>query len=157
MPQDRISTTPPSQESSFIPVTKHQGTLRPCIDFHEFPNLHATIELLDDTQPLEQRLVQLELVVENRHQSLQHNEAHKKRVKASFNCHITPCSFVEGDLVLRYDIAKEALGPGNFETLSKWPYIIKHCLRQGAYILTEPDRTYLTNPFNGLYLKNLYP
>ena len=104
--QNKISTTPPSQEFGFIPVTKNQGTLRPCIDFRDIPNLHAAIKLLDDTQPLEQCLLQLELVDENRRQSLQHNEAHKKRVKASFDHHITPRSFTEGELVLRYDVAK---------------------------------------------------
>ena len=31
----------------------------------EIPNLHATIKLFDDTQPLEHRLVQLELVNES--------------------------------------------------------------------------------------------
>ena len=50
-------------------------------------------------------------------------------VKASFDCHITPRSFTEGELVLRYDVAKEALGLGNFETLWKGPCIIKHFLR----------------------------
>ena len=59
---------------------------------------------------------------------MQHNEAHKKRVKASFDCHITPHSFTEGELVLRYDVKKESLGPGKFETLWKGPYIIKHFL-----------------------------
>ena len=95
----------------------------------EIPNLHTAIELLDDTQPLEQRLVQLELVDENRCQSLQHNEAHNKSVKASFDRPITPRSFTEGELFLCYDVAKEALGLGKFETLWKGPYIIKHCLR----------------------------
>ena len=88
---------------------------------------------------------------------MQHNEAHKKRVKSSFDRHITPRSFPKGELVLCDDVVKEALGLGNFETLWKGPYIIKHCLQQGVYILKEPDGTYLTNPVNGLYLKKLYP
>ena len=146
-----------SQEFYFIPIAKDQGTLCFCIDFRKIPNLHAAIELLDDTQPPEQCLIQLALVDESRRQSLQHNEAHKKRVKSSFDCHITTRSFTEGELVLFYDLAKEALGPGKFETLWKGPYIIKFCLRQGAYILMEPDGTYLTNPVKRLYLTKLYP
>ena len=56
----------------------------------EIPNLHATVELLDVTQPLEKWLVQLELVEENLRKWIQHNEEHKKWVKASFNHNITP-------------------------------------------------------------------
>ena len=96
---------------------------------HGILNFHAAIELLDDTHPLEQHLVQLELVDESRWHSLQHNEAHNKSVKASFNCHIDPLSFIEGELVLCYDVTKETLGLGKFETLWKGPYLIKHFLR----------------------------
>ena len=88
---------------------------------------------------------------------LQHNEAHKKRVKASFDHHINPHSFTEGELVIRYDVKKEALGPGKLETLWKGPYIIKHCPRLGAYIFMEPNVTGLTNPINGLYFNKFYP
>lgn len=66
----------------------------------EIPNIHISIELLTDTQPLEQRLVQLDLIDEIWQESLQKNEAHKKRVKASFDYNITPRSFFEGEVVL---------------------------------------------------------
>ena len=64
--KNRIVAAPMSQDFHLIPVGKYQGTLRFCIDFREIPNLHATIRLLDDTQPLEKCLVQLELVDESR-------------------------------------------------------------------------------------------
>ena len=70
---------------------------------------------------------------------------------------MNPSSFIDGELVLCYDVAKEALGPEKFETLWKGPYIIKKCLLKGAYILTKPNKTCLSNPVNGLYLKKLYP
>ena len=108
-----------SQDSFLILVTKGLGSLCFCIDFLEIPNLHVAVKLLDDTQSLEQHLVHLEFVIEIRRQSLQQNEAHRKIVQASFDCHINPCTFTEGELVLCYDVAKEVLGPRNFKTLWK--------------------------------------
>ena len=61
---NRIAAAPTSQDFHLIPVAKDQGNLHFCIDFSKIPNLHAAIELLDDTQPLEQCRVQLELVEE---------------------------------------------------------------------------------------------
>ena len=132
----RTKVAPTSQVFNPVPIVKNHGTQHFCIDFCEIQNLHAAIELLNDTQPLEQRLVQVELVNKIQRQSLQYNEAHKKQEKASFDCHMNPRTFTEGEIVLRYDVAKEALGPGKFETLWEGLYIIKHCLLKGAYILT---------------------
>ena len=48
----------------------------------EIPSLHLAVELLPDTQPLEQRLILLERASEDRHVALQTIEAAKKRTKA---------------------------------------------------------------------------
>ena len=78
-------------------------------------------------------------------------------MKASFDHNITPRSFSKGELVLRYDVAKETLGPRKFKTLWKGPYIIKHYLLKRAYIFLELNDTCLTNPKNVLYLKKFHP
>jgi hypothetical protein len=78
----------------------------------EIPTLHTAIELLPDTAPLEQRLLNLESLDEDRRSSLQNNEAAKKRSKATFDRHVNLRSFREGDLVLAYDIAHDTLGHG---------------------------------------------
>jgi len=75
------------------------------------------------------------------------------RMKASFDHNVTPHSFTEGDLFILYDVAKEALGLGKFETLWKGLYIIKHCLLKGTYMLVEPDGTCLKDLINRLYVK----
>jgi len=59
--------------------------------------------------------------------------------------------------VLRYDVAKDVLRPRKFETLWKGPYIVKHCLLKGAYMLAEPNGKSLKDPVNMLYLKKFYP
>jgi hypothetical protein len=78
----------------------------------EIPTLRTAIELLPDTAPMEQRLLNLESLDEDRRSSLQNNEAAKKRSKATFDRHVNLRSFCEGNLVLAYDIAHDTFGHG---------------------------------------------
>jgi hypothetical protein len=117
---------------------------------------YTSIELLPDTAPMEQRLLNLASLDEDRRSSLQNNEAAKKWSKATFDRHVNLFSFNEGDLVLAYDIAHDTLGHSKFESLWHGPYIIQHCLTKGAYILASPEGHPLKEPINGLYLKKFY-
>jgi hypothetical protein len=122
----------------------------------EIPTLRTAIELLPDTAPMEQPLLNLESLDEYRRSSLQNNEAAKKRSKATFDRHVNLLSFREGDLVLAYNITHDAFGHDKFESLWHGPYIIQHCLTKGAYILASPEGLSLKEPVNGLYLKKFY-
>jgi hypothetical protein len=51
----------------------------------KIPTLRTAIELLPDTAPMEQRLLNLESLDEDRRSSLQNNEASKKQSKATFD------------------------------------------------------------------------
>lgn len=84
---------------------------------YEIPSLKLAIELLPNTTPVEERLLYLEPLDETRCLASLAIEAHKKRVKAHFDSTIHPCSFVEGDLVLLYDQAKDKLGAGKLEPM----------------------------------------
>jgi hypothetical protein len=103
----------------------------------EIPTLQTTVKLLLDTTLLEQCLIALETLDEDRRSSLQNNEAAKKCSKATFDRQVNPRSFNEGDLVLAYDITHDTLGHGKFESLWHDPFIIKHYLAKGAYILAH--------------------
>jgi hypothetical protein len=122
----------------------------------EIATLHTIIELLPDTTPMEQHLLNLESLDEDRRSSLQNNGAAKKRSKATFDRHVNLRSFHEGNLVLAYDIAHDTLDYGKFESMWHGPYIIQHCLTKGAYILASPKGLPLKEPINGLYLKKFY-
>jgi hypothetical protein len=87
----------------------------------EIPTLRTAIELLPDTAPLEQCLLNLESLDEDRRSSLQNNEAAKKRSKATFDRHVNLRSFREGDLVLAYDIAHDTFGPWQIRITVAWP------------------------------------
>jgi hypothetical protein len=83
----------------------------------QIPTLHTAIELLVETASMEQCLLTLESLDEDRRSSLQHNEVAKKWSKSTFDRHVNLRSFNEGDLVLAYDITHETLGHGKFNSL----------------------------------------
>jgi hypothetical protein len=64
--------------------------------------------------------------------------------------------YIEGDLVLLYDLAKEPLGVGKFKTIWHGPYIVQRVLEKGAYELEDYEGNVLVEPKNGLYLKRYY-
>jgi transposase InsO family protein len=122
----------------------------------EIPTIRTIIELLLDTALMEQCLLNLESLDEDRQSSLQNNEAAKKLSKATFYFHVNLFSFNEGDLVLAYNIAHDTLGHGKFESLWHEPYIIQHFLTKFEYILASPEGHPIKEPINGLYLKKFY-
>jgi len=123
----------------------------------EIPSLHLIVELLPDTQPLEQTLIMLEHASEDRFVALQTIEAAKKCTKAQYDQKVHPHTFQKVDLVLIYDQVHDVLGHGKFESLWLGPYIIHKDLGKGAYVLEDFEGHLLPNPCNALYLKKFYP
>lgn len=122
----------------------------------EIPSLKLAVELLPNTTPLEERLLYLERLDETRRLASLAIETQKKRVKTHFDQNVRPRSFVEGDLVLLYDQAKDKLGAGKLESMWRRPYIVKNVLQKGAYELIDYEGNPFEKPRNGLYLKKYY-
>ena len=76
----------------------------------KIPSLKLAVELLPDTSPLEERLVHLEQLDEQRRDSLVALEVNKRRVKVQYDKFVHPRRFSEEDLVLLWDQSKERLG-----------------------------------------------
>ena len=66
------------------------------------PSLHLAKEILLYTLSLEEDLLLLEQINEDRRVSLQAIEATKTSSKSHFDSHVHPCTFSEGDLVQRH-------------------------------------------------------
>ena len=122
----------------------------------QIPYLRLAVELLLDTSPLEERLLQIEKTIEDHWTALQAVEAVKKWSKSYYDSHVHPRTFSEGDMVQVYDQSNDKLGKGKFESMWYGPYAIHHFLGKGAYILVDSDGQLLENPRNGLYLKIFY-
>ena len=76
----------------------------------EILSLKIVIHVLHDTTELEERLLHLEHLNEQRRDALTTNKAHKNRVKNQYDKSVKPQVFFEGDLVLLWDQDKEPLG-----------------------------------------------
>ena len=122
----------------------------------QIPSLCLMVELLPDTSPLEEWLLQLKQTIEDLQVSLQAIEAAKTRSKAHYDSHFHPRTFSEGDMVLIYYQPNDKLGKGKFESMWYGPYVIHRCLRKWAYTLIDSNGQLLENPHNGIYLKRFY-
>jgi len=122
----------------------------------EIPSLKLAVTLLPDTSDLEQRLVHLKSLEEQRQDTSMAIEVNKICVKVQYDKSIYPQLYVEGDLVLLYDQVKEPLGAGKFKPTWHSPYIVQCVLEKGAYELEYYEGSMLSEPRNGLYLKRYY-
>ena len=122
----------------------------------EIPFMKLDVELLPDTSALEDHLVHLEQLDEQRRDALVALEVNKRHVKVQYDKYVLPRRFSEGDLVLLWDQAKEPLGAGKFNPMWHGPYVVKRVLEKGAYELVDYEGTALVEPRNGLYLKKYY-
>ena len=69
----------------------------------EIPSLKIAIHVILDTIELEERLLHLEHLDEQRRDVLTTNEAHKNRVKNQYDKSVKPRIFSKGELVLLWD------------------------------------------------------
>ena len=122
----------------------------------EISSLRIAIHVLPDTSELEECLLHLEHLDEQRRDALTTNQAHKNRVKSQYDKSVKPQIFFKGELVLLWDQDKEPPGVGKFRSMWLGPYIISKVLKKGAYELIDFDGNKLPKPINGLYLKKYY-
>lgn len=116
----------------------------------EIPSLKIAIQLLPETSALEEKLD------ETYWYAATANEAHKHRVKTQHDKSVHPRVFSEGNLLLVYDQANDALRADKFVAMWHGPYIIKRVLSKGSYELQDYEGNCLKDPRNGLYLKKYY-
>ena len=94
----------------------------------EILSFKLAIKLLQDTSPLEENLVHLERLYEQRRDALVALEVNKRRIKVQYDKSVRPRRFSEGDLVLLWDQPKEPLGVGKFNPM--WHG--QACIREGC-------------------------
>ena len=90
----------------------------------EIPSLNLAFVLLPDTSDLERCLVHLHSLDEKCRDASTTIEANKICVKVQYNKSVYPRLYIEGDLVLLYDQAKEPLGAGKFKPMLHGHYIM---------------------------------
>ena len=118
--------------TSFFPYHLVHGVESILLVECKIPSLKLAIEILPDTSTLEERLVHLEQLDEQRRDALVALEVNKHRVKVQYDKSVCPRKFSEGDLVLFWDQAKEPLGVGKFNPMWHGPYMVKRVLKKGS-------------------------
>ena len=113
--------------TSFSPYQLVHGVELILLVEYEIPSLKLAVELLPDTSPLEERLVHLEQLDEQRQDALVALEVNKRHVKVQYDKCVCPMRFNEGDLVLLWDQLKEPLGEGKFNLVWHGPYVVNMC------------------------------
>ena len=96
--------------TSFSPYQLVHGVESVLLVECEIPSLKLAIKILPDTSALEERLVHLEQLDEQRRDALVALEVNQRRVKVQYDKSICPRIFSEGDMVLLWDQAKEPFG-----------------------------------------------
>ena len=122
----------------------------------EILSLKIAIHVLPDTTKLEEHLVHLEHLDEQRRDALTANQAHKNRVKNQYDKSVKPRVFFKVELVLLWDQDKEPLGVVKLKAMCLGPYVMLKFLSKGAYELVDFDGNKLPEPRNGLFLKKYY-
>ena len=111
----------------------------------------ALIELVDE-ETVEERLLHLVELEEDRFVAGFHQHVQKNREKAWHDRHIKSKALREGDFVLMFD-NKFAWFPGKFYMHWLGPYQVKHVTEGGAASLAKLDGTMVPTMVNGSRLK----
>ena len=99
----------------------------------EIPSLKIAIHVLPNMTELEEHLIHLEHLYEQRRDVLTTNQAHKNRVKSQYDKSVKPRIFSKGGgLVLLRDQDKEPLGAGKFKSMWLGPYVVSKVLKKGT-------------------------
>ena len=76
------------------------------------------------------------------------------KIKERFDRKIKENTFLDGDMVLRWDARKEQKGKhGKFDNLWFGPFIVSKVLENNTFVLQNLDGEELSNPVNGHFLK----
>ena len=84
-------------------------------------------------------------------------QLYRRKIKERFDKKIKESSFLNGDMVLRWDARKEQKGKhGKFDNLWFGPFIVSKILENNNFVLQNLDGKELSNPVNGCFLKHFY-
>ncbi|KAE8733240.1 Detected protein of unknown function [Hibiscus syriacus] len=123
----------------------------------EIPSLRILRETkLDESEWIQARVDQLNLVEEKRLKAIFHGQMYQKRMMKSHDKKVHPREFQEGDLVLRKILPIHKDFRGKWMPNWEGPYVVKKAFSGGALILAEMDGKILRNPINSDSVKKYY-
>ncbi|KAE8725121.1 Cullin-associated and neddylation dissociated [Hibiscus syriacus] len=123
----------------------------------EIPSLRILREIkLDESEWIQARFDQLNLIEEKRLKAICHGQMYQKRMMKSHDKKVHPREFQEGDLVLKKILPIHKDFRGKWMPNWEGPYVVKKAFSGGALILAEMDGKILRNPINSDSVKKYY-
>lgn len=123
----------------------------------EIPSLRVLMEAkLEESEWIQTRFDQLNLIEEKRLAALCHGQLYQKRLKKAYEKKIRPREFQEGDLVLKKILPIQKDYRGKWTPNYEGPYVVKKAFSGGALILTNMDGKDLALPVNSDAVKKYY-
>ncbi|KAE8662571.1 No pollen germination related 2 [Hibiscus syriacus] len=123
----------------------------------EIPSLRILRETkLDESEWIQARVDQLNLIEEKRLKAICHGQMYQKRMMKSHDKKVHPREFQEGDLVLKKILPIHKDFRGKWMPNWEGPYVVKKAFSGGALILAEMDGKILKNPINSDSVKKYY-
>ncbi|XP_073224809.1 uncharacterized protein [Cicer arietinum] len=124
----------------------------------EIPTLRVLMEAkLEESEWVQTRFDQLNLIEEKRLTALCHGQLYQKRLKKAYKKKkIRPREFWEGDLVLKKILPIQKDYHGKWTPNYEGPYVVKKAFSGGALILTNMDGKDLALPVNSDAVKKYY-
>ena len=111
---------------------------------------------LEESEWVQTRLDQLNLIKEKRLTTLCHGRLNQKRMKKAFDKKVRPPAFKEGDLVLKKILLPCIDSRGKWTPNYEVPYMVKTSFSGGGLILTIMDGEELPHPTNSKAVKKYY-
>ncbi|RDX72831.1 Gypsy retrotransposon integrase-like protein 1, partial [Mucuna pruriens] len=115
----------------------------------EIPSLRVLAEAeLDETEWVQQRFDQLNLIEEKRLTALCHGQLYQQRIKRAFDKKVKPRVFQKGDMVLKKVLPNIKDQRGKWAPNYEGPYVVKQAFSGGALILIDAEGQDLSHPVN---------
>ncbi|RDX85486.1 hypothetical protein CR513_33325, partial [Mucuna pruriens] len=112
---------------------------------------------LDETEWVQQRFDQLNLIEEKRLTALCHGQLYQQRIKRAFDKKVKPRVFQKGDMVLKKVLPNIKDQRGKWAPNYEGPYMVKQAFSKAALILTNADSQDLKYPVNVDSVRMSYP
>ena len=103
---------------------------------------------LEETEWVQARYEQLNLIEEKRLAALCHGQLYQKRMMRAYDKKVRPKHFQEGELVLKRIPQNQQDPRGKWALHWEGPYVVKKAFSEEALILAEMDGKQFFNPIN---------
>jgi hypothetical protein len=109
----------------------------------------------EEPSDLTRRIHELVQLQQDREQLLEKNELHQEMIKRNFDKKVKLDVFKMGDMVLKWDAAKQEKGKHEkFDALWTGPFVIAEVQQNNTFVLqTLSGEPVSGGPFNGRFLK----